>query len=158
MILVHRGRVICDAGTSHRGIGHVHPVYAEDDANGRLPRAEGRLQVLAVDPVVLQHMRHCRRVSFERNADHAFARPGALHAASCGRASTQQVPRGSAGRPAAPQTAQRVRHGGGFCIIGAFSRRRRRLHPRTSRRRNWSKCRVVTDVTRYYRDSVPEAN
>ena len=95
MILVHRGRVICDAGTSnsHRGIGHVHPVYAEDDANGRLPRAQGRLQVLAVDPVVLQHMRHCRRVSFERNADHAFARPGALHAASCGRASTQQVPR-----------------------------------------------------------------
>ena len=77
---------------------------------------------------------------------------------SCGRASTQQVLRGSAGRPAAPQTAQRVRHGGGFCIIGAFSRRRRRLHPRTSRRRNWSKCRVVTDVTRYYRDSVPEAN
>jgi hypothetical protein len=32
------------------------------------------------------------------------------------------------------------------------------LHPRTSRRRNWSKCRVVTDVTRYCRDSVPEAN
>ena len=106
MILVHRGRVICDAGTSHRGIGHVHPVYAEDDANGLLSRAEGRLQVLAVDPVVLQHMRHCRRVSFERNADHAFARPGTLHAASCGRASTQQVLRGSAGRPAAPKTAK----------------------------------------------------